>query len=343
MNMPDYAARHPVVAIRHLCSVASDYGISATEMLVGTQLTAATIADPDAKVTTWDEIAVARNALARVPDPAAMGFATGTRFNLANLGLLGFALMACPTIRELIATTLRFFTLTMLQSAIRIQERPTVYRLTIDADHLPTDVQTFFIARDIAAIASTVAPFLSATLGKHADQIRVEFGLDNDQLRSVVALLPLTHVAFGRPASFADLPLDILDEPLPQADEHTMRLCIAQCEDLVARLNTVQGIESQIRMLLVADPANMPTLECAADLLNVHPRSLRRQLAAEGTSWRAVTNNVRATLAAELLSQVGMTVEGVASRLGYSETAAFTHAFTRWFGVPPSRYRAVHR
>lgn len=26
-------------------------------------------------------------------------------------------------------------------------------------------------------------------------------------------------------------------------------------------------------------------------------------------------------------------------RLGYAETAAFTHAFSRWHGVPPSRYR----
>jgi AraC-like DNA-binding protein len=48
---------------------------------------------------------------------------------------------------------------------------------------------------------------------------------------------------------------------------------------------------------------------------------------------------VRATLAAELLSHVGLTVEQVARRLGYAETAAFNHAFARWYGLAPNEYR----
>jgi AraC-like DNA-binding protein len=45
------------------------------------------------------------------------------------------------------------------------------------------------------------------------------------------------------------------------------------------------------------------------------------------------------TLAIELLSHAGLTVEEVAVRLGYADTASFTHAFTRWRGNPPSQYR----
>ena len=44
----------------------------------------------------------------------------------------------------------------------------------------------------------------------------------------------------------------------------------------------------------------------------------------------------RATLAAELLDS-GFTVEETAGRLGYSETAAFSRAYSRWNGHPPSR------
>ena len=83
----------------------------------------------------------------------------------------------------------------------------------------------------------------------------------------------------------------------------------------------------------------MPDLDQAAETLHLHPRTLRRHLKSEGTSWRALTNEVRSTLAAELLSHVGLSVEELADRLGYSETAAFTRAFIRWFGVPPSTYR----
>ncbi|WP_426315906.1 helix-turn-helix domain-containing protein, partial [Mycobacteroides abscessus] len=32
----------------------------------------------------------------------------------------------------------------------------------------------------------------------------------------------------------------------------------------------------------------------------------------------------------------GFSVREVSDRLGYSEPAAFTHAYTRWRGMPPS-------
>ena len=83
----------------------------------------------------------------------------------------------------------------------------------------------------------------------------------------------------------------------------------------------------------------MPGLDPVAASLHLHPRTLRRRLAEEDTSFRALANDVRSTLAVELLSQVGLTVEQVARRLGYAETAAFNHAFARWFRLAPNEFR----
>ena len=83
----------------------------------------------------------------------------------------------------------------------------------------------------------------------------------------------------------------------------------------------------------------MPSFDAVAASLHMHARTLRRRLAEEGNTFRALTNDVRATLATELVSQVGLTVEQVARRLGYAETAAFNHAFSRWFGIAPNEYR----
>ncbi|MGC7358092.1 helix-turn-helix domain-containing protein, partial [Mycobacteroides abscessus subsp. massiliense] len=49
----------------------------------------------------------------------------------------------------------------------------------------------------------------------------------------------------------------------------------------------------------------------------------------------ALLDEVRETLARELLRN-GFSVREVSDRLGYSEPAAFTHAYTRWRGMPPS-------
>jgi AraC-like DNA-binding protein len=332
---------HPAVATRHLITVATELGASESDLLAGTPLTRHDLVDPDADVSMWDEFTVARNVLARLPDPTGIGVATGLRFNIANLGLFGFAAMACPTLRELMATALRFFTLTTLQVAIHEYESPTMYRLTLDAVHLPADVRSFFVARDIAAISAVVSPFLNPIVERFTDRIEVEIGLDEQHLDSAVSMLPLTHVAFDRPSTLVRLPPEILDEQLPQADEHTMRACLAQCEELVQRRAQRAGITAQVRARLIADPTHVPHLDTVAQSLHIHPRTLRRRLANAGTSWRALNNEVRSTLAAELLTQVGLTVEEASKRLGYSETAAFTHAFIRWHGIPPSKYRST--
>lgn len=79
-------------------------------------------------------------------------------------------------------------------------------------------------------------------------------------------------------------------------------------------------------------------MSTVAKELCVTERTLHRRLAAEGTSYRALLDEVRATLAAEMLD-AGFSVEQTAQRLGYSETSAFTHAHVRWNGQPPSRRR----
>jgi AraC-like DNA-binding protein len=73
--------------------------------------------------------------------------------------------------------------------------------------------------------------------------------------------------------------------------------------------------------------------------LGMAPRTLRRRLAAEGTSFRRLQGEVREALAEELLAS-RRSVEDVAERLGYAEPASFIHAFKRGKGVAPGAWRA---
>ena len=93
-----------------------------------------------------------------------------------------------------------------------------------------------------------------------------------------------------------------------------------------------------MRTKLFRDAGGFPTLPDVAAELDVHPRTLRRQLAEEGTSFRALLNETRSTIAVDLLCSVGLTVEEVSKRLGYTDTSTFRHAFKRWYGVSPSAY-----
>ena len=113
---------------------------------------------------------------------------------------------------------------------------------------------------------------------------------------------------------------------------------MAQCDVLMQRNERRRGITALVRTKLFRDSGRFPTLPDVAAELDVHPRTLRRRLAEEGTSFRALLNEARSTVAVDLLRNVGLTVEEVSTRLGYTEVSTFSHAFKRWYGVAPSAY-----
>jgi AraC-like DNA-binding protein len=330
--------RRPVVAARQLCAVAAELDVPVADLLAGTSLTPAELDDPEGDVCSADEITMARNLLRRAP--AGVGVAVGSRINLTNLGMFGFAAMASGTLRELISVGLRFFSLSTLHVSVHLSEGATRCEIVLDAGHLPDDVRRFFVERDIAGIVATVPAFVHPLLARHAAQIHVELAAREEYLRPLLDTVDIRHVVFNdSERSTIRLPRAMLDEPLPQADPHTLAVCVAQCEQILQRRRRHRGLSARVRSQLLAAPGEMPGLDAVAAALHVHPRTLRRRLAEEGTSFRALTNDVRATLATELLSQVGLSVEQVARRLGYAETSAFNHAFSRWFGLAPNEFR----
>jgi AraC-like DNA-binding protein len=81
----------------------------------------------------------------------------------------------------------------------------------------------------------------------------------------------------------------------------------------------------------------------AAKHLSVHRRTLNRYLRAQGQGFRALADEVRFTVARQLLSDTDIPLAQVSAALSFSEAAAFTRAFARWSGLSPSRFRAQQK
>jgi AraC-like DNA-binding protein len=246
--------------------------------------------------------------------------------------------MSCATFRELFDIAIRYFSLTMLNIDITLFEGADSCLLEFQLDHLPADVRSFFLERDVASIVVTVSEFALPVVARYADQLTVEATLDKEIVAPLLELLPVENIAFGRAHNRLHFPRAMFDEPLPQADSHTLQMCIAQCDVLMQRNEQRRGITAVVRSKLFRESGRFPTLPEMAAELDVHPRTLRRQLAEEGTSFRALLNEARSTLAVDLLCNVGLTVDEASKRLGYTDTSTFCHAFKRWHGVPPSAY-----
>jgi AraC-like DNA-binding protein len=97
----------------------------------------------------------------------------------------------------------------------------------------------------------------------------------------------------------------------------------------------------------VADLARslLPTGQCTIDAiateLALHPRTLQRQLAAEGARCQQIIERERRTLAARYLANPDMALNHVAGLLGYTEQSALNRSCRRWFGQTPRQYRAA--
>ena len=65
----------------------------------------------------------------------------------------------------------------------------------------------------------------------------------------------------------------------------------------------------------------------------------RAGLAAEGTTFRAVREDVQWQAAQTLLAEPGIKLESVALSLGFADGAAFAKAVRKRFGCSPTEYR----
>jgi AraC-like DNA-binding protein len=338
MSHPPSALSHPVHATRVLCQVANERGVRTNELLAGTAIDPADLDKPDAMVSASDEIMVVRRLLVRLPGHSGIGVDVGSRSTLTHLGLFGFAVMSCGNLRELFSIAMRYFALTTMHIRLTLFETAEDCVIELDAGHLPADVRGFFIERDIAGIIATTTAFALPVAEKYADEVIAELAVDEELLRPLLELVPVHDVRFGRAHNRLHFPRAMFDEPLPQADPHTLEMCMVQCDVLMQSSESRRGITALVRSKLFRDSGVFPTLPDVADELDIHPRTLRRRLAEEGTSFRSLLNEARSTVAVDLLRNVGLTTEEVATRLGYTEVSTFSHAFKRWHGVAPGEY-----
>jgi AraC-like DNA-binding protein len=77
----------------------------------------------------------------------------------------------------------------------------------------------------------------------------------------------------------------------------------------------------------------------AAQALGMTPRTLMRRLDADGTSFQAIKDGLRRDLAILELRAGDKSIDDIAHITGFSSSANFHRAFSKWTGVTPGTYR----
>ncbi|WP_223153957.1 helix-turn-helix transcriptional regulator [Bradyrhizobium japonicum] len=75
--------------------------------------------------------------------------------------------------------------------------------------------------------------------------------------------------------------------------------------------------------------------------LGISSRTFSRKLSEEKITFDEILDQLRATLAKRYLRDERLRISTIAWLLGYGGVSSLTHAFRRWTGVTPRKFRAL--
>ncbi len=148
---------------------------------------------------------------------------------------------------------------------------------------------------------------------------------------------------FGQSANRIIFDSKWLDEAPRFGNRITYVAIQATCDSLLSDLSLRSGTAGKVREILIGNLASRKTLSDTARLLGVTSRTLSRRLSDQGTSFRALSDELRGQAAMKYLRETAMTNEDIAFVLGFVDEANFRHAFQRWTGKTSSEYRRTRR
>ena len=145
---------------------------------------------------------------------------------------------------------------------------------------------------------------------------------------------------FAQPASGFTIRTADLTRPLKQ-DPLAHQAVVQYLNTLTAHESTMtESVRAVVRHLL---PTGAASLEVIARQFQLHPKALQRRLAAEGTTFAALTDQIRQATAERYLRDTDITLQHLARELGYAEQSELSRSFRRWSGGAPTAYRKALR
>jgi AraC-like DNA-binding protein len=270
-----------------------------------------------------------------------LAFEMGRQIKMNSHDLLGYGMLSCRTVDEVMRLVVRHYHLMTETFTLRYQRTPggrgeAVYTPTFA---MPLEMLRFYY--EVLAMA-------------HQNQIALIFGGPTPAYDFHLAMPEPAHAArylslaplrfhFDEPA----LPgirvvmgADLLDQPLPMANARVVEDVDERCSALGQRPQADDASWGDyVTMMLREAHGELITLDDLARRVNVSARTIDRHLKKENLQFRDLSQQVRFERACELLTTPGATVAQVALSLGFSDAANFSRAFRRVVGVSPSEYQ----
>ncbi|MEV5652195.1 AraC family transcriptional regulator [Nocardia sp. NPDC052254] len=294
-----------------------------------------------------DDLLVSDQAMALVLEIAAdrlqrpdLGLRIAARQDLGMLGPLALAIRSSPTLADALECTSRYLFVHARSLRLSIEPDPYDDRAVTALNYgvrpgLPTVIQGTDLG--LGFLHRTLIRLIDGPYGLRS----VELPYRPPAARTVYEDFFGAPVRFERPAAMLRVPSSLADRAVAGGDENLRRLAVAFLAEQAgdAGAETVPRVRAAVQNLL---GTAAPDIDSVARLLTVHPRTLQRRLAAGGTSFATIVEDVRRSEARRYLTTTDLPMSQIASLLGLSEQATLTRCARRWWNTTPTALRRDH-
>lgn len=309
-------------------------GVPVERLLEGTRLDGATLSNPTLEVSIEDCYRVLENAL-RLSDDSILGLHLGARIGFSELGIIGYALMSATSLRQALTLWLDY-----LNSPLGF---PLDSRLEVIDDNrwgISAIARSTSLAIDRLSIEEYLAMGMHLghfLVGENLVLSKIAFSFPEPASVAAYQAFFNCPMEFNAPRTLAVVQGLPLDTPLRSANEEMRRLCLGHYDKLKVQYSRHGPVSTRLKNTLIL-LGSIPGLDEAADHLNLSPRSLRRHLKAENTTFQQVLDEFRKELACEYLKSDAISVKEIAYLLGFSGESNFRRAFKSWMGMTVGAY-----
>ena len=322
---------------RLACARLDEMGKDPTVILSKVGLTPEEARDPAIRLEVRTEIKLLELAAEEVQDEW-LGFHLARNFDLRDIGLVYYVMASSEQLADALRNAERYSQINNegVRLRFRMQDGSAVIALDyVDVDrHIDRHQIEFWLVTLVRICRQVTNGRLSPSRLKTRHfrngmpvEFRTFFGVD---------------IEFGANADEIWFPRPIALLPVAGRDEYLNELLRRYAEEALARkprerLTVRSKAEDVLSKLL---PHGRATASEVARRLGMSSRTLSRNLGEEGTSFAEMLDQLRAALAKRYLHDETLPVSEIAWLLGYREISSLTHAFKRWTGMTPRRFRS---
>jgi len=322
---------------RLACARLDEIGIDPTVILSKVGLTPEQARDPAIRLEVRTQIKLLELAAVEVQDEW-LGFHLARSFDLRKIGLVYYVIASSDQLGDALRNAERYSQINNEGVRLRFRMQDGTAAITLDYVNVDRHAEMHHIEFWLVTLVRICRQVTNHRLSplqlktKHfrngtPAELRAFFGVD---------------IEFGANADEICFPQPTALLSVVGRDEHLNELLRRYAEEALARkprepLTVCSKAEDIVWKLL---PHGRVTASEVARRLAMSSRTLSRKLGAEGTSFAEILDQLRAALAKRYLHDKTLPISEIAWLLGYREVSSLTHAFKRWTGMTPRRFRS---